>query len=340
MEFSAQQIADFLKGEVEGDATVKVSQFSKIEEGKSGSLSFLSNPKYEHHLYDTKASVVLVNKTFKPEQPVQVTLIKVENAYQSLATLLTLVESSKPKKKGLDPRAFLSDTSTIGEGCYIGPGAYIGDGVILGKNVMISPNVVLGDGVKIGDDTSIHANATIYEQCEIGCRCILHAGVVVGSDGFGFAPDAEGHYHKIPQIGNVIVEDDVEIGANTTIDRATMGSTHIRRGVKLDNLVQVAHNVEIGEDTVIASQTGIAGSTKLGRSCVVGGQVGFAGHLQIADGSQFGAKSGVAKSIQIPGKPWQGDPIQSVLDFQKSSIVFRDLPRMSRVVSKIEKKIL
>lgn len=340
MEFSAQQIADFLKGEVEGDATVKVSQFSKIEEGKPGSLSFLSNPKYEHHLYDTKASVVLVNKTFKPEQPVPATLIKVEDAYQSLATLLTLVERSKPKKQGLDPRAFLSDTSTIGEGCYIGPGAYIGEGVILGKNVMISPNVVIGDGVKIGDDTSIHANATIYEQCEIGCRCILHAGVVIGSDGFGFAPDAEGHYHKIPQIGNVVVEDDVEIGANTTIDRATMGSTHIRRGVKLDNLVQVAHNVEIGEDTVIASQTGVAGSTKLGRSCVVGGQVGFAGHLKIADGSQFGAKSGVAKSIQIPGKPWQGYPIQSVLDFQKSSIVFRDLPRMSRVVSKIEKKIL
>lgn len=261
MEFSAQQIAGFLNGTIEGDPNVKVSNFSKIEEGKPGTLTFLANLKYAHHIYNTEASIVLVNNDFKPEQPIRATLVKVENAYAALAMLLNLVEQSKSKKKGVDSTAFIAASATVSDDCYVGNFAYIGEGVKMGKNCMVYPHAYIGDHVTVGDNCVFYPHATVYENCTIGNNCILHAGSVVGADGFGFAPEGE-TYKKIPQLGNVIIEDDVEIGANTTIDRAVMDSTIIRRGVKLDNLVQIAHNVEVGENTVMAAQVGIAGSRK------------------------------------------------------------------------------
>ena len=264
MEFSAQQIAGFLNGTIEGDPNVKVSNFSKIEEGKPGTLTFLANLKYAHHIYNTEASIVLVNNDFKPEQPIRATLVKVENAYAALAMLLNLVEQSKSKKKGVDSTAFIAASATVSDDCYVGNFAYIGEGVKMGKNCMVYPHAYIGDHVTVGDNCVFYPHATVYENCIIGNNCILHAGSVVGADGFGFAPEGE-TYKKIPQLGNVIIEDDVEIGANTTIDRAVMDSTIIRRGVKLDNLVQIAHNVEVGENTVRAAQVGIAGSVKVGK---------------------------------------------------------------------------
>lgn len=278
MEFSAQQIAGFLNGTIEGDPNVKVSNFSKIEEGKPGTLTFLANLKYAHHIYNTEASIVLVNNDFKPEQPIRATLVKVENAYAALAMLLNLVEQSKSKKKGVDSTAFIAASATVSDDCYVGNFAYIGEGVKMGKNCMVYPHAYIGDHVTVGDNCVFYPHATVYENCIIGNNCILHAGSVVGADGFGFAPEGE-TYKKIPQLGNVIIEDDVEIGANTTIDRAVMDSTIIRRGVKLDNLVQIAHNVEVGENTVMAAQVGIAGSVKVGKHCMFGGQVGLAGHI-------------------------------------------------------------
>ena len=282
MEFSAQQIAGFLNGTIEGDPNVKVSNFSKIEEGKPGTLTFLANLKYAHHIYNTEASIVLVNNDFKPEQPIRATLVKVENAYAALAMLLNLVEQSKSKKKGVDSTAFIAASATVSDDCYVGNFAYIGEGVKMGKNCMVYPHAYIGDHVTVGDNCVFYPHATVYENCTIGNNCILHAGSVVGADGFGFAPEGE-TYKKIPQLGNVIIEDDVEIGANTTIDRAVMDSTIIRRGVKLDNLVQIAHNVEVGENTVMAAQVGIAGSVKVGKHCMFGGQVGLAGHIHVAD---------------------------------------------------------
>lgn len=264
MEFSAQQIAGFLNGTIEGDPNVKVSNFSKIEEGKPGTLTFLANLKYAHHIYNTEASIVLVNNDFKPEQPIRATLVKVENAYAALAMLLNLEEQSKSKKKGVDSTAFIAASATVSDDCYVGNFAYIGEGVKMGKNCMVYPHAYIGDHVTVGDNCVFYPHATVYENCIIGNNCILHAGSVVGADGFGFAPEGE-TYKKIPQLGNVIIEDDVEIGANTTIDRAVMDSTIIRRGVKLDNLVQIAHNVEVGENTVMAAQVGIAGSVKVGK---------------------------------------------------------------------------
>ena len=334
-----QQIADYLKGTVEGDGALKVSELSKIEEGRPGTLTFLSNPKYTQYIYTTQASACLVNKDFVAEQSLTTTLIRVDNAYECLAKLLTLVDSFKPKKQGISAKSDIHETAKLGENVYVGAFVVIGANVVIGNNVKIYANTVIDDNVVVGDDSVIYAGVKIYEGCRIGKRCVLHAGVVVGSDGFGHAPDAEGHYHKIPQIGNVVIEDDVELGANTTVDRATMGSTIIRRGVKIDNLVQVAHNVEVGEDTVIAAQSGIAGSTKIGKHCMFGGQVGVAGHITIADGSIFGGKSGVTSTIKEPNKVWQGYPVMPIMGFRKLNVLQKQLPDLAHKVYDLEKKI-
>ena len=334
-----QQIADYLKGTVEGDGALKVSELSKIEEGRPGTLTFLSNPKYTQYIYTTQASACLVNKDFVAEQSLTTTLIRVDNAYECLAKLLTLVDSFKPKKQGISAKSDIHETAKLGENVYVGAFVVIGANVVIGNNVKIYANTVIDDNVVVGDDSVIYAGVKIYEGCRIGKRCVLHAGVVVGSDGFGHAPDAEGRYHKIPQIGNVVIEDDVELGANTTVDRATMGSTIIRRGVKLDNLVQVAHNVEIGEDTVIAAQSGIAGSTKIGKHCMFGGQVGVAGHITIADGSIFGGKSGVTSTIKEPNKVWQGYPVMPIMGFRKLNVLQKQLPDLAHKIYDLEKKI-
>ena len=334
-----QQIADYLKGTVEGDGALKVSELSKIEEGRPGTLTFLSNPKYTQYIYTTQASACLVNKDFVAEQSLTTTLIRVDNAYECLAKLLTLVDSFKPKKQGISAKSDIHETAKLGENVYVGAFVVIGANVVIGNNVKIYANTVIDDNVVVGDDSVIYAGVKIYEGCRIGNRCVLHAGVVVGSDGFGHAPDAEGHYHKIPQIGNVVIEDDVELGANTTVDRATMGSTIIRRGVKIDNLVQVAHNVEIGEDTVIAAQSGIAGSTKIGKHCMFGGQVGVAGHITIADGSIFGGKSGVTSTIKEPNKVWQGYPVMPIMGFRKLNVLQKQLPDLAHKIYDLEKKI-
>ena len=338
MEFTAQQIASFLNGTVSGDPEVKVSNFSKIEAGKPGTLTFLANPKYEHHIYSTEASIVLVNNDFIPSEPVRATLIKVANAYAALAMLLNMVEQAKPKKSGIDPSASISTTATVGADCYIGNFAYVGENVVIGNNSKIYPFAYIGDGVKIGDNTIVYPHVTIYEGCMVGSRCILHAGSVIGSDGFGFAPEGD-KYNKIPQLGNVILEDDVEIGANTTIDRAVMDSTIIRRGVKLDNLVQIAHNVEIGENTVMAAQVGIAGSAKVGKHCMFGGQVGIAGHITIPDKVNFGAQAGTLGTGIKEGETYLGSPAFPVKDFMRSSVVFPKLPELYRTIAQMQREI-
>lgn len=339
MEFNAQQIADFLNGEIQGDASVKVHDFAKIEEGKPGMLSFLSNPKYTHYIYDTEASIVLVNRDFQPEKPVKATLIRVEDAYQSLAVLLSLVESTKPRKTGISTLAQVTSSATIGTDVYIAPFVFIGENVTIGNNCTIHSNCSIEDNVKVGNNTHIFGNVTIYNNCAIGNNCILHAGVVIGSDGFGFAPTEDGSYKKIPQMGNVIVEDEVEIGANTTVDRATMGSTILRRGVKLDNLIQIAHNVEVGENTVMAAQSGIAGSAKVGKNCMIGGQVAIVGHISIADGTIIGGQAGVANTIKQTGQIVQGTPAIPIINFRKSSVAFKGLPDLQKLVYALKKQI-
>ncbi len=339
MQFSVQQIAELLKGRVDGDKDVMISTMSKIEEGSEGSLTFLSNPKYINYVYTTKASAVLVDEDFVAERPISATLIRVPNAYQALATLLALVESLKPKKQGIQSGAIIADSSVLGEDVYVGHYAVIGENVKVGNNTKIYPHVVIDDDVEIGDDCIIYSNVSIYSGCKVSDRCIIHSGAVIGADGFGFAPDTDGRYNKIPQIGNVVLCDDVEVGANSTIDRATMGSTVISRGVKIDNLVQIAHNVEIGEDTVLAAQTGVAGSVKIGTRCVFAGQVGVAGHVTIADGTVFGAQTGVPSSIKEANKIWQGYPAMPVANFRKLSVLQKQLPDMARTLSKLEKKI-
>ena len=299
MELSARQIADILKGKVEGNEQITVKSFSKIEEGKPGTLTFLANPKYTNFIYETKASIALVNDDFVVEKsiPQTLTLIRVEDAYHALAILMNLAEKSKLKKSGIESPSFISPSvSYPKEDIYIGAFSYIGENVKIGKNVEIYPQTYIGDNVEIGDNTILHAGVKIYAECKIGKRCIIHSGAVIGSDGFGFAKGGES-YKKIPQLGNVILEDDVEIGANTTIDRAVMESTIICKGVKLDNLIQIAHNVEVGENTVIAAQTGISGSTKVGKNCMLGGQVGLAGHISIGDNVGIGAQSGIVSNI-------------------------------------------
>jgi UDP-3-O-[3-hydroxymyristoyl] glucosamine N-acyltransferase len=339
MVFTAQQIAGILQGKVEGDKDVAVSDFSKIEDGKPNTLTFLANLKYSQYIYNTKASIALVNDNFSPEKalPATLTLIRVPDAYAALATLLNVVDQLKPKKKGIEPMSYISPSATLQEDVYVGAFAYIGDNVRLGKNVAIYPQTYVGDNVVIEDDTILFAGVKIYADCRIGKRCILHAGSVIGSDGFGFAKEGD-VFKKIPQLGNVVIEDDVEIGANTTIDRAVMESTIIRKGVKLDNLIQVAHNVEIGENTGIAALTGISGSTKIGKNCVIGGQVGLSGHIKIGDNVSIGAQSGILSNIE-PGKKLLGTPAFDVKNFFRSSLIIQKLPDIYRTVGELQKEI-
>ena len=337
MEFSAKQIADLIAGRVEGNEEAKINDFAKIEEGKEGTISFLSNPKYTHYIYDTKSSVIIVNDDLQLEHPVSATLIRVKNAYEAVAKLLQLYVSMKPKKTGIDPLAFISPKATIGKGCYVGAFACIGDGAVVGDNTQVYPHVVVGDGVKIGSNCLLYPNVTIYEGCRLGDRVTIHAGSVIGADGFGFAPNAEG-YDKIPQIGIVTIEDDVEIGANTCIDRSTMGSTIIRKGVKLDNLVQIAHNVEVGENTVMSAQVGVAGSTKIGSWCMAGGQAGFAGHITVGDKTFVGAQCGVNSSVK-GNESLIGSPAQEPKGFFKSSVLFRKLPDIYKQLNDLQKEV-
>lgn len=339
MEFTAATIAGFLQGEVEGDPGIKVNNIAKIEEGFPGALSFLANPKYEHYIYNTKSSIVLVNKTFVPSAKIDATLIRVENAYEAFASLLRLVDQARPRKKGIHPTAVIEPSARIGKDVYIGAYAYIGDNCTIGDNCSVYPHVFIGDNTTIGKNCTLNPGVKIYHECVLGEGCTIHAGSVIGSDGFGFAPQSETEFMKIPQLGNVVLEDHVEIGANVAIDRATMGSTIIRRGVKLDNLIQIGHNVEIGENTVMAGQTGIAGSTKVGKNCMFAGQVGIAGHLKIADGTKIGAKAGVPGDVKKENSILLGLPAIDHMDFLKSSVIFRKLPDLKTRVDNIEKDI-
>ena len=338
MEFSAQQIAEFLGGIVDGDSTVKVSDFSKIEDGKKGTISFLSNLKYAHYLYECEASIVLVNKDFQPEKAVKPTLIRVDNAYESLAFLMSLVQKSTSNKVGISPLAYVSPSAKVGSNVYIAPFAYIGERVVIGDECMIHAQVSIDDDAVVGNNCTLYSGVKIYHQCIIGNNCIFHSGVVIGGDGFGFAPTADGSYKKIPHIGNVVIEDDVEIGANATVDRATMGSTFIRKGVKLDNLTQVAHNAEVGTNTVIAALTGLAGSAKIGKQCIIAAQVGIAGHINIANGTIIGAQAGVSASTQENLKI-QGSPAIPMMNFQKSSVIFKKLPELQKTIFDLQKQI-
>ena len=332
-------IAGFLKGTVEGDPDVTVSAFAKIEEGHSGALSFLANPKYEKYLYETASSIVIINKTQELEHPVKCTLIRVDDAYRSFASLLELYASAAEEKSGREEPVFVADSVMLGENIFIGAFTYIAAHVKIGNNVKIHPQVYIGENVIIGDNTILNPGVKIYRDCKIGNNCVIHSGVVVGADGFGFAPQTDTDFKKIPQIGNVVIEDLVEIGANTCIDRATIGSTIIRRGVKLDNLIQIGHNVEIDENTVIAAQTGIAGSCKIGKNCMLAGQVGLAGHLSIADGVKIGAQSGLNASIKQPNSNLMGSPAIDYRECLKSWVVTRRLPELKKKVDEIERQL-
>jgi len=327
MKFTAKQIAELLQGEVVGNADATVETFAKIEEGIEGALSFLANPKYEHYLYDTKSTVVLVNHDFQPQQEVTTTLVRVENAYEAIAKLLNFYEQAMAKRTGIHPTACIAESAVVGEDCYIGPYAYIGENVVVGKGSQIYAHVVIEERAKVGEGCIFYPSVSVYHDCVIGNRVILHSGCVIGADGFGFAPSAQG-YEKIPQIGIVTIEDDVEIGANTCVDRSTMGSTYIRQGVKLDNLVQIAHNCEVGSHTVMSAQVGVAGSTKIGQWCMMGGQVGVAGHAVIGDKVYCGAQAGIAGSIKKGHVTIQGSPAIDAKNFARSSAVFKNLPEM------------
>lgn len=339
MEFTAKSISEFLKGEIVGNPDVKVSEISKIEEGKKGSLSFLSNPKYTKFLYNTESSIVLVNRNLKIEEEVKATLILVDDAYEAFASLLSLYAQSLPKKSGIDKNVYIGSSSSYGKEPYIGEFSYIGDNVKIGDKVSIYPQVYIGDNVTIGSGTTLFPGVKIYHNCMIGANCTIHGGAVIGSDGFGFAPQQDNEYKKIPQIGNVIIEDSVEIGSNVTIDRATFGSTIIRKGVKLDNLIQVAHNVEIGENTVIAAQSGISGSTKIGRDVMIAGQVGIVGHIKIADGVKIGAQSGVSNSIDKEGEIVLGSPAYNIGEKRREFAVSRQLPAIYKRIVELEKEV-
>ena len=337
MEFTAKQIAAYVGGEVIGDENATVCTFAKIEEGVMGALSFLANPKYASYIYDTQSSIVLVNSDFVPERPIQATLIKTANAYESLAKLMALYESVKPKKTGISPMASVAASATIGENVYIGPFVSIGEKAVIGNNTIIEANTSVGDSVTVGSNCILYSHVTIYHDCKVGNRCILHAGSVVGADGFGFAPSAGG-YEKIPQIGIAILEDDVEIGANSCIDRATMGATIIKRGVKLDNMVQVAHNVVIDEHTVMAAQCGVAGSTKIGSWCMVGGQAGISGHIKLGNQVKVGGHSGVTNNVQ-DGKAVMGYPAFEHTQFARATVIYKKLPEMYREMDALRKEI-
>lgn len=337
MEFTAKQIAGLIGGKIEGNENAAVHTFAKIEEGTEGAISFLSNPKYTHFIYETKSTIVLVNDDLELEHEVKPTLIRVKNAYEAVAKLLQFYESVKPRKTGIDSLAFVSPKATIGKDVYVGAFAYIGDGAVIADGTQIYQHTVVGDGVKIGEKCTLYPNVTIYQGCKIGNNVTIHAGSVIGADGFGFAPNTDG-YDKIPQIGIVIIEDNVEIGANTCVDRSTMGATIIHKGVKLDNLIQVAHNCEIDENTVMSAQAGMAGSTKIGKWCMVGGQAGFAGHIQVADKTFVGAQCGVISSTK-GNKQLIGSPAMEPKQFFKSMAIMRRLPEMYKELGELKKQI-
>ncbi|WP_276091340.1 UDP-3-O-(3-hydroxymyristoyl)glucosamine N-acyltransferase [Pedobacter sp. JY14-1] len=342
MQFTAKQISEFINGSVEGDAGVKVGELSKIEDGKEGSLCFLSNPKYEGFLYSTKASVVIVGQDFVPSQPVQSTLIRVADPYSAFSLLLEKYNEAvnmAGARSGIEQPSFIHPSAKIGRNVYVAAFSYIAEDVEIGDNTKIEAQVYLGAGTTVGSDCILFPGVKVYNKCVIGDRVVLHSNTVIGSDGFGFAPQPDGTYSKIAQIGNVVIEDDVEIGANTTIDRATMGSTFIRRGVKLDNLIQIAHNVDVGEHSVVAAQSGISGSTKLGEKSVVGGQVGIAGHLSLARRTQIGAQAGINFSIAEENKQWHGSPAQPLRDWMRASVIFRQLPAVEKRIGMLETRL-
>ncbi|MEH6537819.1 MAG: UDP-3-O-(3-hydroxymyristoyl)glucosamine N-acyltransferase [Psychroserpens sp.] len=338
MNFTAQQIAGILEGDIVGDPEVEVSKLSKIEEGTKGSLTFLANPKYKSYIYSTKASITIVNRTFEPENDITTTLIKVDDAYKSFSKLLEYYNQVKLNKHGIEQPCFISESAKVDEDIYLGAFSYIGDNVTIGKNVKIFPSAYIGDNVTIGDHTIIFSGAKIYSESVIGNNCVINSGVIIGADGFGFVPDENGEYNKVPQTGNVIIEDYVDIGAATTIDRATLGSTIIRRGVKLDNQIQIAHNVEIGKNTVIAAQTGIAGSTKIGENCQIGGQVGIAGHITIGNNVKVQAQSGIGRHVK-DNEILQGSPSFAYGDWSKSYVYFKNLPKIVKTINDLEKKV-
>ncbi len=337
MTFSAKQIADHLHGEIIGNPDVQVHSFAKIEEGKPGTITFLSNPKYTHYIYETQADIVLVNSDFVPEKPIKATMIKVSNAYSALASLLELIEMNTPKKTGIDVQSAIASSAQLGKNIYIGAFTVVEENAEIGDNCQIYPQVYIGDNVKIGKNTLIHSGVKIYRDCIIGDNCILHSGAVIGAEGFGFSREKDG-YRKIPQTGNVIIENDVEIGANTTIDRAVFGSTIIHQGIKLDNLIHIAHNCEIGKNTVMAAQVGIAGSSKIGENCVFGGQVGIGGHVTIGDDSQIGAQSGIISNTP-KGSRLIGTPAIPVKNYFRSSVLFAKLPDMDRELRALKTEI-
>lgn len=340
MKFSLEQVATILGGEIEGNKDISINTISSIEEGKEGSISFLSNPKYEQYLYTTKVSAVIVNKDFTPKEKVSASLIRVKDAYSSFTALLEEYQRILSfQKSGIEEQSFLASSAKHGEGLYLGAFAYVGENASIGNNVKIYPHVYIGDNVSIGDNTILHSGVKIYANCKVGSHCTFHSGVVIGSDGFGFAPQEDGTYKTIPQVGNVVIEDHVDIGANTTVDCATFESTIIRKGVKLDNLVQVAHNVEIGENTVVASQTGISGSTKVGKQVILAGQVGLVGHIKIGDGAIVTAQSGVSKNL-ANGAVFMGSPAFEKGQYLKSVVLFRKLPDMMKRIQELEEKLL
>lgn len=336
MIFKAKEIAELLDGSVEGDENATVHKLSKIEEGEPGSLSFLANPKYTQFIYTSQASIVIVDEDFKAEQPVQATLVRVKNAYSAFAQLLEVYNKIKLDKKGISKNASIAESAKIGKDVYIGPQAVIGENAVIGDKAKIYPQTYIGDNSTVGEETTIFAGVKIYSDIVVGSNCVIHSGVVIGADGFGFAPQEDNNYQKIAQIGNVILEDNVEIGANTTIDRATLGSTIIRRGAKLDNLIQIAHNVEVGENTVIAAQSGIAGSTKVGKNCMIAAQVGIIGHIKIGDNVKIAAQSGVSNSVK-DGAIIFGSPAFDARDYRRSYVHFRNLPKIVERIDKLEK---
>ena len=340
MQFTAQQIALLVSGTIEGSPDTTVNSFGKIEEAVAGQLSFLANPKYQDYLYTTKASLIIVNENLQLQKNITATLVRVKDAYSAFATLLTTYQNLKAQqKKGIETPSHIASSATLGTDVFVGAFAYIGEKVSIGNNTKIFPGVYIAENVSIGNNTTIHAGVKIYEDCIIGNDVVIHAGTVIGSDGFGFAPQPDGSYQKVPQIGNVIIEDQVEIGANTTIDRATMGSTIIKKGVKLDNLIQIAHNVEIGSQTVIAAQTGISGSTKLGQKIMIGGQAGIAGHLTIANGVKIAGGAGVTKNLDGEGKSYAGFPAEDAKQSLKAQVHTRQLPELEKRVKELEKLV-
>ncbi|MDZ4751533.1 MAG: UDP-3-O-(3-hydroxymyristoyl)glucosamine N-acyltransferase [Flavobacteriales bacterium] len=341
MEFTATQIAALIDGTIEGNADVRVHNLSKIEEGIEGTLTFLANPKYEEHIYKTGASIAIVSKDFEPSLPLPIglTLVKVADAYGGFVKLLAAYDQIRQPKAGIDSQSYISPSATIGENVYIGPFVFIGDNAKIGSGCRLYASSYVGHGTKVGNDTVLFSGVRIYNDCTIGNQCTFHSGVIIGGDGFGFVPNSENNYNKVPQIGNVIIEDYVEIGANTTVDRATLGSTIIRKGVKLDNLIQIAHNVEIGENTVIAAQTGVAGSTKIGKDCMIGGQVGIVGHITIADKTKIAAQSGIGHSLAHPNTIVQGSPAFPIMDYKKAYVGFRKLPELMARLDSLEAEI-